>query len=35
MAEPGLLVAFEPEVEHGVLPVLQGNRFSIATWFVG
>lgn len=34
-AEPGLLVAFEPEVEHEVLPVRQGNRFSLATWYVG
>jgi predicted 2-oxoglutarate/Fe(II)-dependent dioxygenase YbiX len=34
-AEPGLLVAFEPEVEHAVLPVRRGDRFSLATWFVG
>ncbi|HLG43073.1 MAG TPA: 2OG-Fe(II) oxygenase [Planctomycetota bacterium] len=34
-AEPGLLVAFEPEVEHEVLPVRQGTRFSLAAWYSG
>jgi SM-20-related protein len=33
-AEPGLLVAFNSHVPHGVELVTHGERFTIATWFV-
>ena len=32
--EPGLLVAFKPEVIHSVSPVTGGERYSIVNWFV-
>lgn len=31
-AEPGLLIAFRPDLEHEVRPVRGGLRFSLATW---
>jgi len=31
--EPGLLVAFRPETLHGVAPVVDGERFTVVTWF--
>lgn len=32
--EPGLLIAFRPDLEHEVRPVTHGSRFSLATWIV-
>lgn len=32
--EPGLLLAFHPEIEHEVRPVIRGLRYTLATWFV-
>jgi len=32
--EPGLLIAFRPEIEHEVRPVRRGTRFTLATWCV-
>jgi predicted 2-oxoglutarate/Fe(II)-dependent dioxygenase YbiX len=34
-SEPGLLIAFRPEIEHEVLQVRKGTRYSLATWFTG
>ena len=31
--EPGLLVAFRPDIVHRVAPVTAGERFTIVTWF--
>jgi len=31
--EPGLLVAFRPELVHEVTPVTHGERYTIVTWF--
>lgn len=31
--EPGLLVAFRPELVHEVTPVAHGERYTIVTWF--
>jgi SM-20-related protein len=33
--EEGLLVAFRPETVHGVAPVVDGQRFTVVTWFEG
>jgi predicted 2-oxoglutarate/Fe(II)-dependent dioxygenase YbiX len=33
--EEGLLVAFRPETVHGVAPVVDGERFTVVTWFEG
>ena len=31
-SEPGLLIAFRPEILHQVLPVTHGKRYSIVSW---
>ena len=31
--EPGLLVAFDSTMVHGVTPVTRGERYTIVTWF--
>jgi SM-20-related protein len=31
--EPGLLVAFDSAMVHGVTPVTRGERYTIVTWF--
>jgi SM-20-related protein len=33
--EPGLLVAFNPEILHRIAPVTSGERCTIVTWFEG
>jgi predicted 2-oxoglutarate/Fe(II)-dependent dioxygenase YbiX len=33
--EPGLLVAFRPEIVHRIAPVTSGVRCTIVTWFEG
>jgi len=33
--EEGLLVAFRPDVVHGVSPVTSGERCTVVTWFEG
>lgn len=33
--EPGLLVAFKPEIVHRIAPVTSGERCTIVTWFEG
>jgi SM-20-related protein len=30
--EPGLLLAFRPDLLHEVTPVLHGDRYTIVTW---
>jgi len=32
-AEQGMLVAFRPDILHGVSPVLSGNRYNLVGWF--
>ena len=32
--EQGLLVAFEVNYFHEVLPVIQGNRYTVVTWYI-
>jgi predicted 2-oxoglutarate/Fe(II)-dependent dioxygenase YbiX len=34
IAEPGLLIAFRPDLIHAVTPVTRGMRCSIVSWFV-
>ena len=34
LGETGLLIAFRSNVIHGVTPVVGGERFTIASWFV-
>ena len=33
VGEPGLLVAFRPELLHEVTPVTHGERYTIVSWF--
>ena len=33
--QPGLLVAFRPEIVHRIAPVTSGERCTIVTWFEG
>ena len=33
IGEPGLLVAFRPELVHEVTPVTHGERYTVVTWF--
>ncbi len=33
-SEPGLLIAFRPDMPHEVTPITEGSRFTITTWFV-
>jgi SM-20-related protein len=34
VGEPGLLVAFSPDIYHQVSPVLHGERYTIVSWFI-
>lgn len=33
VGEPGLLIAFPPELVHEVTPVTDGERYTVVTWF--
>ena len=34
IADPGLLIAFRPDLIHAVTPVTRGLRLSVVSWFV-